>query len=96
MPGGLVGLIDAANQLQKHLESLIPVVDEEYLNPPLENWFEDEEGGPTETDPAAAELTECYPEAIEAAERVREVLQEESSYILRQAASALNKAKMSS
>lgn len=91
--GGLVGLIDASDQLQKHLENLKPDVDESALSAPLENWFE-EQGG-AGGDAAEETVDEEYvldisPDVRQAVERITDMLQEESSYMLRQATSALN------
>jgi hypothetical protein len=94
--GGLVGLIDASDQLQKHLENLKPVVEEADLNPTIENWFAEEDDSPPEVTPDSIDqeyVLEAYPDTRQAAERVTDMLQEESAYILRQATSALNKVK---
>jgi len=95
LDGGLVGLIDASDQLQKHLENLKPKVDEADLNPTLENWFEEEMNGngATEDNIDDGYLQEKFPDVKESAERVNDMLREESAYILRQATSAINKSK---
>lgn len=99
VPGGLVGLIEASDQLQKHLENLRPQVDEATLNPTIDNWFaEDNGGGGGEAGGSGSSvdegyLMEQYPAVKESAERVNDMLLEESSYLLRQATAALNKTK---
>lgn len=92
----MVGLIDASDQLEKHLANLKPEVDETALNPTLENWFEEEggtEGGTAEENIDEEYVLDINSDVRHSVERITDMLQEESSYILRQAASALNKVK---
>lgn len=91
-----MGLIDASDQLQKHLENLKPAVSDAELNPKLDNWFAEDdsaENNDVDTDNIDQEyVLEKFPEVKDSVERINDMLREESSYILRQVNSAINKA----
>lgn len=91
-----MGLIDASDQLQKHIENLKPAVSDAELNPKLDNWFAEDdsaESNDVDTDNIDQEyVLEKFPEVKDSVERINDMLREESSYILRQANSAINKA----
>ena len=69
-------------------------MEESDLNPTLDNWFDEEMGDNFDNDPDNIDeeyVMEAFPETRNSVERITDMLQEESSYILRQATSAINK-----
>lgn len=97
LDGGLVGLIDATNQLEKHLEGLKPQVDDSISKAPLDNWFEGTSRGNVGTDDTDGidqeyALQSC-PSIKQTAEKIEDMLKEESTYLFRLATAAVNKAK---
>mmetsp|Transcript_19954 Transcript_19954/g.28678 ORF Transcript_19954/g.28678 Transcript_19954/m.28678 type:complete len:241 (+) Transcript_19954:112-834(+) len=94
LDGGLMGLIEASDEIEKHLESLQPQNQDDEEASAITPWI-DAESLKDASDPVDIEsFMDRFPELRNAHDRAEDMLREDSAHVLRQASAALNKAKV--
>ncbi|CAE7384406.1 unnamed protein product [Symbiodinium microadriaticum] len=94
LDGGLVGLIEASDEIERHLANLQPQNQEDSEFSRIESWIDPDQTKVVTESVDCESFMDRFPDLRDAMEKANDMLREDSAHALRQANAVLNKAKV--